>query len=441
MNQKKVFFANKTLTAVLLCLLVFTSTAYGKGENIHHSCNDGLVITFDFETGNMWTNVKRKGQYLYVVKKGQNATFEIINFNRLAYKATINGETFDNFTTTPGPFQSHLKIEEKKETLESVTDLNDIIKKLSAIKTFPAKLREILHTSKNFRHLSDQKESLYSQFQQPLGLSAPPTDTRMVIGCMSVLSNAENELQKAKKEASKAPVSLNRCREIFALESLIKEFTEKKYIEEIEKILSDFDEKNFSVSLTIPTVDADEVRFTAKFEPIDKKKSTVLHQLKGPVVVKIKGGWKIDFSTGVMFNLNAHDRTYRFDDDDNDESMVILRENEPQHKTITPVIGAMMHVYPRQRKGFKWAGVTFGLSGGKSENLSYYLGTGLMFGSKNRFVINAGGVLTKFNDLKPRYRDILNNPIEKNDELKPENLTESVYKIRLFVGLTYNLGK
>jgi hypothetical protein len=206
--------------------------------------------------------------------------------------------------------------------------------------------------------------------------------------------------------------------------------------------------------LTIPTVNSDEVKITVKIEPSGKTKAQVFHQLKDPIIVKVEGGWKIDFSTGVFFHLNAQDATYWYDNvpanyavssaasdpgensNGNGTSMVILMAKENK-KSITPVVGALMHIYPRQIGSVKWSGIAFGLGTGEADKLSFYLGTGMMLGSKSRFLINAGVTAVSVESLLPKYEEKLGQEIE----LPAEDviIVKAGYKLRLFVSLTYNL--
>ncbi len=225
---------------------------------------------------------------------------------------------------------------------------------------------------------------------------------------------------------------------LFLLKNLLNECEENKYTIGIKDLLDNVKPENFSVSLTVPTVDVDEVEFTVKIEPTDKKNGQVLHPIKNPVTVLVKGGWLIDFSTGVFFNVNAHDQEYWLEDVAGDETKVILKTKEYNY-SVSPIIGAMMHIYPRQTRKIKWSGFAFGLGTGSADKLSYYLGSGVMFGSKNRFLINAGFTAVKMESLLPKFMDKVNKEIDRPAE--DVNILKARYKVRLFLSLTYNLGK
>ncbi|MCP5109161.1 MAG: hypothetical protein GY950_37620, partial [bacterium] len=224
---------------------------------------------------------------------------------------------------------------------------------------------------------------------------------------------------------------------------LVKEFQDNKFVEKLKELLEKFVKESFYIAVTVPTVDADEIKFTVEITPVDKK-AKVHHRLEEPVIVKVKRGWKIDFSSGALFLFNAHDRAYRFDDSPGNKDIVTLRED--QHKnSITPVVGSLMHVYPRRQRfifrGVYWSGFSFGLGTGKAESLSYFLGSGVMMGSKRRFVITAGVAAVKHARLLPEYRDKVGQEMTRNDNLTADKLVRSNYKLRAFVSFTYNLGK
>ncbi|MDQ1354257.1 MAG: hypothetical protein QG657_4566, partial [Acidobacteriota bacterium] len=86
----------------------------------------------------------------------------------------------------------------------------------------------------------------------------------------------------------------------------------------------------------------------------------------------------------------------------------------------------------------KWAGLAFGLGTGEANKLSYYLGTGLMFGAQRRFLINFGAAMIKVDSLLPKYKDKIDQEITRPTD-NNGSLVESIYKPRFFLSLTYNL--
>jgi hypothetical protein len=512
MNQRNNIIGRKTLAAILL-LGISLASAYP----VYGAKPKDLVIEYNFLNGDLTSTVKGK-HTSFVVKKGRNIVFKIINFNRSVFKATINGELITNtdFTKSPGLFSTLItpkaKTGQEKESsapaaagasLITQTPLERVktqIDQLNKIKKLWLAMSDILYKAETFTQLEIQKNQLFIAFMDWTTVSRPPLATEVLNKSKTMVENAKSTIGDIKKgiethvengkkllEDIKALSGLKTAEEInkklkqinnesykkaldeyaqknstwkelfaalFQLENVVVKFEEKKYIDEIKTILDNVKPENFSVSLTIPTVNSDEVKITVKIEPSGKTKAQVFHQLKDPIIVKVEGGWKIDFSTGVFFHLNAQDATYWYDNvpanyavssaasdpgensNGNGTSMVILMAKENK-KSITPVVGALMHIYPRQIGSVKWSGIAFGLGTGEADKLSFYLGTGMMLGSKSRFLINAGVTAVSVESLLPKYEEKLGQEIE----LPAEDviIVKAGYKLRLFVSLTYNL--
>jgi hypothetical protein len=216
----------------------------------------------------------------------------------------------------------------------------------------------------------------------------------------------------------------------------LEKIENSKIIEKISGLINKFQKKNFERSVLKPTVESDEIQFTVKIDPLDKNNDEVHQKIVGPVRVRVKRGWTINFSTGVLFHINAHNHTYRLDDVEGDSTKVIIRENK-DNKSITPAVSALMHIYPRSVRSVKWGGITFGIGTNDTEKISYYIGTSYMFGFKRRFIVNAGLVVTKIDNLKSGYE--IGQQLDKNENIEPGNLVQNSFRPRFFIGFTYNL--
>lgn len=439
-------------------------------------CTGDLEVTFDYQTGKLVLTPNNG----YVVSVGRNVTFRVDNINRLAYNVIINGKMMSYNNTPPTQFSTlgapstdtkTIVIGSKSETdsgdtrlrktqddigrgdLESTFSLlDDSIKSLEGIKNLRANLKSILSESETFDKLKESRDDVFKKF---CGQTPCPHVVEVLLECNKRLNTAKTNFDGIKnvlndklnpdnverfltnvKDKNRSGNMFELFQKMTQLEALLKEFADNKYIEEIDFTLANFKEENFSVSLTMPSVDADEVKFTLEIKPVDEKKTKVHHQLGDPVMVRVKGGWKIDFSTGVFFPINHLELNYWFDEVSEDKTSGILRLDKKW--STTPVVGGMMHVYPRKSpKKINWSGFAFGLSGGEADRLSYYLGSGVMIGKKNRFLINLGGVLAKFDSLLSKYSDKVDKEVTLPAE--GESIVKSIYKLRFFLSLTYNL--
>lgn len=493
-------------TAIMLCMFVGVLTVQASD----------LTITYDFKTGQFTAPTDGK----FVVDVGQNIVFTIINFNRAAFKATINGEQVSDKTNTSAPeqfsviqpkkddankegavpkaettpkyelFALKTIAEDKDNKLSPIEKMDLLLKDLPKIKKLRENLEENVYEAESFPHLEFLKDNAFCEFMDVKPENGIPMALDVLDACEELINKSADtikstqkdiqkhgiqgekilatlmELEKIKNDPDKIKAKLKEIagykktldsigitgencldffNKLFQLENLLKEIKENRYIDGIKELLNSIKFENFSVSLTIPSVEGDTVKVTVAIEPVDKKKNQVYHSLQSPIIVKVKWGWKIDFSTGVFFNVNFWKRTYwlelKEDDSTGDSTKVILRENKGKSE-FTPIIGALMHVYPRGARfifrDVKWAGLAFGLGTGEANKLSYYLGTGLMFGAQRRFLINFGAAMIKVDSLLPKYKDKIDQEITRPTD-NNGSLVESIYKPRFFLSLTYNL--
>jgi len=469
MNRRHKTFERKAFAAILLLalLIISTSAVYGAAAK-------NLLIVYDFQTGTLKSTVNGKSAP-FVVAQGNNIVFKIINFNRFVYKAVITGELVDNFNTVPNGFKTSTSTttEGEKYLLPSGLELNaeaynssDPTKKDEAVNKYEKEAEEKLEQSiknvpgiKKLRYEIEDTLLTANNFEEAKDKSTGFIDKIAECEKCYVTANGLLLAIETTKKNNNLPLSEKVESKLAQLENMVKEVKDKKYIEEMKGLLSNFKKDNFEASLTIPTVDADEVKISVNIIPVDKTKARAYPEVKNPVIVKVKGGWKIDFSTGVFFHVNAQDTTYWFDDipdpnaagnsngdsnengNGNGTTRVILRTKENK-KSINPIIGALMHIYPRRSRflGLKdvyWAGFAFGLGTGEGDKPSYYLGTGVMLGSKKRFLINAGVTAVKIESLLPKYEEKLGQEIEQ--PAGDVSIVKADYKLRFFMSITYNL--
>lgn len=456
-----------------------------------------LVIRYDFNKG-IFDPAPRKSGF-YRVRHGRNVKFQVVNVNLLKYKVSIDAELKEYnskppeaFGTISGKKEDDKKKDEKKETsttpegtstssngitrtdLESkMASLPDVKKELVQIKELPEKLQKILFDAETYDHLIYLKKELLEKHAL---LSPTDNDEVIVSKCEQVEKGARklrediykqlkdkqiavtpekiDAIRKLEESAKKNKIeelvnllkgekilfTLKDIESLLAMEKQLDEFKEKKYVQEIKKILGNFSKDNFSVSLTVPTLDADAVHFTVTFEPLDKKFPPARHPIKGPVVVKISGGLKIDFSTGVIANLDPFLKTYSLKDvetgesNGNEESKVQITKEDARFKATTS-IAVFMHAYRRPSRSFALAG-TFGISNNE-DDLSYYLGGSLIFGRNRRVIITLG--LNYYNgmNLKDEYK--VGSEFIKTEDIKIDNYLETGRRVRAFLSISYNL--
>lgn len=370
-----------------------------------------------------------------------------------------NTETLEEqFEDSKKEYEKHKKeVDEKVEKLKSLEVFLNAYDKLSIIEEFYNQLVTVSFGYDSFERIQKNIEPILgklltenseiekkkSTFEFNLNCTIP-LFSKWLKDAQAAYSKIDIDWFKDDENKAKTKFSPRD----FTIIALFKEKVDKlvtmDIIGKIQTLISIIKPENFVQSITTPTVDSDEVHFTARIEAMPNLVNTeAVSKIIGPIVVKVKSGWAINFSTGVVFHYRAHDRSYRLErasnqGSDTNYTTYTIVENENK-KSIIPSVAGLMHIYPRSIRSVKWGGIVFGIGTKDTEKFHYYIGTSCMFGSPRRFVVNAGIVLTKIDFLKPEYKKggsiVLANAIDSKSQL----LVEKQFKARLFFGFTYNL--
>lgn len=161
----------------------------------------------------------------------------------------------------------------------------------------------------------------------------------------------------------------------------------------------------------------------------------------------IKGGIKIDFSTGFAFN-SLIDKKYaiQYDladaaDDDVTTKVDAAKIVELKQGKYLVDIGLMAHVYPRTGSRFNIGGNT-GVVIRNGSNVKYLLGGSIMLGYEQRFIISGGVIGGNVDVLDQTYDNLLNTYVTK---AKLTSISSSVptmksWQFGSYLAITYNLG-
>ncbi len=183
----------------------------------------------------------------------------------------------------------------------------------------------------------------------------------------------------------------------------------------------------------------DLVEFTVTFEPrkdndagCTLEKETFTHR------VRVRGGVRVDFGTGLMAVFNQNDRTYRLDADPANEARVIVHKNSGADWG-KPALSANMFLSKRTCARSKPA-LTLGLAMDLTDlsNFSIYPGLAWMFGPDPWFTIHGGLALGQV--------DILKGSLEEgasyaSGDVDAAALTEKRYMPGAFLGIAIVLTK
>jgi len=225
--------------------------------------------------------------------------------------------------------------------------------------------------------------------------------------------------------------------EIEELKTKTDKFNYSELFQNLNILFTELQNKNnFFVASDPIQAEKDVINFNIKISPRKNiNSSSVLETRNFPTNVPIKGGVKIDFSTGLFITTGLYDREYNTSVSASDSTMSIISENT--NNSIAQLsLGALMHISPRWTSSFK-PGFTFGfgLNSNDLSNANVFIGASAMFGNQERFIISTGVSLANVNYLNGKFQ--LDSNIETS-KLNVE-LTEKVTKAGWFVSFTYNL--
>ena len=224
------------------------------------------------------------------------------------------------------------------------------------------------------------------------------------------------------------------------VESIKSTFDKTNYDEIFQNIYLLFiqlrNENNFFVVSNPVQAEKDVIKFDIKITP--RKDITNVANLENrqfSTTVPIKGGVKIDFSTGLFITTGLHDKRYSLNQSPTDSLSSTISENK-NNNVAQISLGALMHISKRTTNCFK-PGFTFGfgLNSTDISNASVFLGISGIFGSKERFIASLGLSLSQVDYLKGEYelnKGYLTTKISSE-------LTEKTTRGGLFLSLTYNL--
>lgn len=183
----------------------------------------------------------------------------------------------------------------------------------------------------------------------------------------------------------------------------------------------------------------DMVEFTVTLEPRkDNGAGCILETETFTHRVRVRGGVRVDFGTGLMAVFNQNDHSYRLDADPANEAQVVVRKNSGTNWG-RPALSANMFLSRRTCKRNKPA-LTLGLAMDLTDlsNLSIYPGLAWMFGPDPWFSIHGGLALGQV--------DILKGSLEEgasytSGDVDAAALTEKRYMPGAFLGIAIILTK
>lgn len=247
----------------------------------------------------------------------------------------------------------------------------------------------------------------------------------------AVLSNFEGDTSKMKNSIKSLTEEI---------ENVKKKVDEYKYAElflSIRTLYSELlNENNYFIISDPVQAKHDIINYTVKITPKKDIESMIAFQSREfSTEVRIKGGIKIDFSTGLAIS-GLYDRTYSTDISSNDTTKsIIIQNNNYNFGNLS--LAALMHISKRTTCFIK-PGLTFGLGLNSTDLKDAQIFTGLsgILGTQERFIATIGATIANVDYLNSEFslnKEVSTAIIEKN------GITEKTNRIGFFVGLSYNL--
>jgi hypothetical protein len=182
----------------------------------------------------------------------------------------------------------------------------------------------------------------------------------------------------------------------------------------------------------------DILKFTFPITTKDLSVCDKINEDQIQVQIKTKGGWKIDFSTGVFVNWGTQDfygRTFYYKPQSDSVSVIAT----PSVKTTALLsIGALMHFYKRSPSKVKLGGsIGASLSTGETV-INLHIGPSIIFWNENRLILTGGLTLRQGTLLDPSY----STSSAYTTSLLPATVP-TITKFPMvgcFIALTYNLS-
>jgi hypothetical protein len=177
---------------------------------------------------------------------------------------------------------------------------------------------------------------------------------------------------------------------------------------------------------------ADAITFTVNVKPKSGLGGTV-NVVNQQIMVPIRGGLKVDFTTGVYYST-IRNEAYTLKANADSSHLLIVPEGGTKG---TIGITGLMHVYSRLGS----VTPSFVLGAGKTLDLNYSLltGIGVLFGTDNKFAISGGANFSNIKALSNKYLndDGTKIPLSKSvTDISTYNVTRRAW----FISFTYSLG-
>lgn len=418
----------------ILNAVILPATASSKYPRIEYDpCNNA------FEVYNDGTQTKRNFiRYKNKITDNRGLTFFVNNFNTLKYNIAIGKEFITNHTEVPELFSSVKGI--ATTTLAAADEESyeqQIQDQLSLIIKLGKDLKQYLTKKMNetdcggLSTFEAEKASIIGNVKSKF--SIPPAAAQLPF---------DKEYQRLKSQyisSVKTPdFNVKEFNKIFSANYQLP-ITPDSIVRETRNLLTLLVSTKFEFQYNVPQLEnADKIVFKVSINPKPDTNGSI-HMTDELIEIPIRGGWKMDFSTGFYYSSIKNEQ-FGLRDVKLGDSVVakdIVNEQGKNFGKHTAGVNALMHLYPRM-SSFQPA-LTFGV--GKSLDLNYSLlvGASILLGRDNHFVISGGLNYSNVKVLSNGNLDDKNSRLRVGKDVTAVN-TYNQFKRGGFISITYALS-
>lgn len=337
------------------------------------------------------------------------------------------------------------RLENYLNSLEELNKLSDFYQRLVSIlysdqsykkivSEKEALVKKLLNKEKLTSHLDDFSKIKKDDVMEILYLKLRNIETSYLemLKSFSEVEGLKSDTNIAKTVYPKAEKVILR---VTAFHSQVNIESYHSFFKQIGKVYDAINESNFTLSYEtfIITDNVDRIKFTLKGTPhSDLHSSIETKPIRFEYEVSIKGGIKIDVSSGLFWNIGLNDKKYQYV---NIGDTATLVEEIDSDNLYIPSFGLLFNIYRRSNSSIKFGGnVGFSTN---AERVNYYAGLSILLGRSERININIGAAGAQVKTSIYKDGKILNVPItELSQEVPMQN--PSPFKVGGFVGITFN---
>jgi len=221
-----------------------------------------------------------------------------------------------------------------------------------------------------------------------------------------------------------------------SLVNALEKFRDDNRIQALVNNYELINEANFTYYSDSLYVSGDELKLSVKVSPVKALPCSKFTGLVVEETYRTKGGWKVDFSTGVLMNggsdeFSGNEFSYRALTD----STASIQRRDGGSKLLLSV-GAFLHIYKRSGSNINVA-ISPGLSTTTAfDGLMFHLGGSALFGKRERLVLTMGATAREVEVLDHYFQEGRSYPVADLPNSPP--MVKVFPRIGWFVSLTYN---